>query len=79
MIYAQYSPNGDDDDSFVYDEDAEDNFYSFTPGKHTPTTVTNSNNTTTHNSNNKVLGQYNLCGSMWKRRFGLGRNADRNW
>ena len=25
------------------------------------------------------VGQFDLCGSMWKRRGGLGRNAERNW
>ncbi|KAL7536650.1 hypothetical protein ACHAXR_009841, partial [Thalassiosira sp. AJA248-18] len=27
----------------------------------------------------KNVGQFDLCGSMWKRRGGLGRNAERNW
>lgn len=29
-------------------------------------------------SSNKA-DQFDLCGSMWKRRGGLGRNAERNW
>ncbi len=24
-------------------------------------------------------GQFDLCGSMWKRRGGLGRNVEKNW
>ena len=74
--YVQNSPSVDEDDSF-YDggggeHDAEVSFYGHgggAPGELTPTYY---NNTT-------GAGQYDLCGSMWKRRFGLGRNADRNW
>ena len=29
--------------------------------------------------NNKTTTSADLCGSMWKRRGGLGRNAERNW
>ena len=27
----------------------------------------------------RTVGQFDLCGSMWKRRGGLGRNAGKNW
>jgi hypothetical protein len=68
--YVQNSPSVDEDDSFYDgDHDAEVSFYGHAaPGELTPT-----------NNNNKGAGQYDLVGSMWKRRFGLGRNADRNW
>jgi hypothetical protein len=29
--------------------------------------------------NNKVAGEYDLCGSMYKRRGGFGRNKENNW
>jgi hypothetical protein len=28
---------------------------------------------------NKVAGEYDLCGSMYKRRGGFGRNKENNW
>lgn len=74
--YIQNSPSVDEDDSYYDgDHDAEVSFYgqgggvALTPGELTPT----------YYKNTKGSGQYDLCGSMWKRRFGLGRNADRNW
>ena len=68
----------DDDDDASYDDDEEEEEYgdiqrddsgdivdALAPGEQIITP--------------KAAGQFDLCGSMWKRRGGLGRNAERNW
>jgi hypothetical protein len=35
--------------------------------------------TTTASSSNNKNGRFDLCGSMYKRRGGFGRNAENNW
>ena len=79
-VYVQNSPSIDEDDSYYDgDHDAEVSYYGHGGGGSGATLAVGELTPTDYYNGNKGTGQYDLCGSMWKRRFGLGRNADRNW
>ena len=87
----QYSPPAVHDDDYDEDDDDDDS-YQYLPHDDSAHFLDNEGG---YEENAEVLlnalapgeqykdkykvGQFDLCGSMWKRRGGLGRNAERNW
>ena len=75
----------DDDDDVVShdDDDDEDNLMDsggmliLDAPSHSPTR--NNNHHNNNNNNHTTPHQYDLCGTMYKRRGGFGRNKENNW